>query len=193
MVVVVEKAPDGLAVVTTGSMVRSLLRVNASEYRMRWAQSVAAPSGPTDPDRVTVCPARTGLGLTWTATGGVVDAAQAGAAETVSSPAVAANRSVAMVRIGRMVISPRIARPWWCSTFSVAGAGHGRATTEHRGRREPVSTRSRSSIETSTPSKHQGVSATAWYASTSQPTAGPDPALPRAWGSAGQTAGRSRM
>ena len=36
--------------------------------------------------------------------------AEAGAAATVSSPAVAANKSAAMVRTGRMVISPRRAR-----------------------------------------------------------------------------------
>jgi hypothetical protein len=48
MVAVAEKAPDGLAVFYTGAMVTSVVRVNASEYRMRSAQSEAAPAGPTD-------------------------------------------------------------------------------------------------------------------------------------------------
>jgi hypothetical protein len=49
----------------------------------------------------------TGLGLAWTTTAVLVEVAQADAAETVSVPAVAANSSPAMMRIGRMVISPR--------------------------------------------------------------------------------------
>jgi hypothetical protein len=106
ILVVAKKTPDGLAVVYSEAMVGSSVRVKAWEYRMRSAQSVAAPWGPTDPDRVTVCPAMTGLGLAWTTTAMLVEAAEAGAAATVSSPAVAANRSAAMMRIGRMVISP---------------------------------------------------------------------------------------
>jgi hypothetical protein len=108
ILVVAEKAPDGVAVVYTGAMVGSSVRLNAWEYSRRSAQSVAAPCGPTDPARVTECPATTGLGLasTTTAVPVVEVVAEAGAAATVSMAAVAANRSVAMVRTGRMVISP---------------------------------------------------------------------------------------
>jgi hypothetical protein len=108
ILVVAEKAPDGLAVVYTGAVVGSSVRLNAWEYTMRSAQSVAAPCGPTDPDRVTECPATTGVGLAWTTTAVLVVkvVAEAGAAATVSMAAVAANKSVAMVRTARMVISP---------------------------------------------------------------------------------------
>jgi hypothetical protein len=84
--------------------------VNAWEYRMRSPQSLAAASGPTDPDRVTDCPATTGLGRAWTTTAMLVEAAAAGAAETARVPAVAASTKAARRRTGRMVISPRIAR-----------------------------------------------------------------------------------
>jgi hypothetical protein len=47
------------------------------------------------------------LGLAWTTTAvPVVEVAEAGAAATVSMAAVAANKSAAMVRTGRIVISP---------------------------------------------------------------------------------------
>jgi hypothetical protein len=104
--VVAENAPDGVAVVDSGAAVGSLVRVNAWEYRRRSAQSVAAPCGPTDPDRVTECPATTGLGLAWTTTAMLEVVAEAGVAATVSMAAVAANKSAAMMRTGRMVISP---------------------------------------------------------------------------------------
>ena len=53
---------------------------------MRSAQSVAAPSGPTDPDRVTLCPATTGLGLAWTTTATPVTAAEAGGGRDGEQP-----------------------------------------------------------------------------------------------------------
>jgi hypothetical protein len=106
------KAPDGLAVVYTGAAVGSSVRVNAWEYRMRASQSLAAASGPTDPDRVTDRPATTGLGRAWTTTAAVlVEAAAAGAAETARVPAVAASTNAAMRWTGRMVISPDSANP----------------------------------------------------------------------------------
>jgi hypothetical protein len=111
ILVVAEKAPDGVAVVCAGAMVGSLVRLNAWEYSRRSAQSVAAPCGPTDPDRVTECPATTGLGLAWTTTAVLKVVAEAGAAATVSMAAVAANKSVAMIRTGRMVISPEERAP----------------------------------------------------------------------------------
>jgi hypothetical protein len=40
---------------------------------------------------------------------------------------------------------------------SMVGAGHGKATGERRGRREPASTRSRSSLRTSTPTGHRNL------------------------------------
>jgi hypothetical protein len=54
---------------------------------------------------VTVWPAVTGLGLAWTATGGVRDSADAGAASSVSIPTVAANRTAAVILAGRMATS----------------------------------------------------------------------------------------
>src|SRR6266700_3408422 len=105
--VVAVKVPSGLAVVYTAIMYpKSLVGANASEYRMMLAQSEPALSGPTDPDTVTVCPATTGLGLTWTTTGVVVDAAHAGAASGVSMATVTANRRAAMMRTGRIATSP---------------------------------------------------------------------------------------
>jgi hypothetical protein len=56
---------------------------------------------------VTVCPATTGLGLTRTTTADVLDAAHAGAASGVNMATVAANKSAAMMRTGRMATSPR--------------------------------------------------------------------------------------
>jgi hypothetical protein len=60
-----------------------LVVANASEYRRTAPDEHSEPaaSGPTDPDRVTMCPATTGTGLTWTTTGGVAGAAHAGAAK----------------------------------------------------------------------------------------------------------------
>jgi hypothetical protein len=83
----------------------SLVGANAVEYRMMLEQSEPAASGPTDPDMVTAWPATTGLGLTWTTTGGVMGAAHAGAACSVSIPTMAANMTAAMILAGRMVIS----------------------------------------------------------------------------------------
>src|SRR6266487_6844784 len=91
----------------------SLVWANALEYRMTLEQSEPAASGPTDPDTVTASPATAGLGLTWMTTGGVVDAARAGAASGVSTATIAANRRLALMRTGRMATSPGKARPWW--------------------------------------------------------------------------------
>jgi hypothetical protein len=51
------------------------------------------------------------LGLAWTTTAVLKVVAEAGAAATVSMAAVAANKSVAMIRTGRMVISPEERAP----------------------------------------------------------------------------------
>ena len=105
IVVVAEKAPDGLAVAYTAVMSPTrLVGANPSEYRMMFEQSEPAASRPTDPDSVTVCPARTGFGLAWTTTGGVVDAAHAGAASSAGIPMAAANSRAVMTRIGRMAM-----------------------------------------------------------------------------------------
>src|SRR6266496_3978226 len=107
--VVAVKVPSGLAVVYTAIMYpKSLVGANASEYRMTAPDehSEAAASRPTDPDMVTVCPATTGLGLTWTTAGVVVDAAHAGVASGVSMATVAANKRAAMMRTGRIATSP---------------------------------------------------------------------------------------
>jgi hypothetical protein len=105
IVVVAEKAPEGLAVAYTGVMSPTrLVGANASEYRMMSEQSEPAAAGPTDPDSVTVCPATTGFGLAWTTTRGVGDAAQAGAASSAGVPMAAANRRAVMIRTGRMAM-----------------------------------------------------------------------------------------
>jgi hypothetical protein len=72
-----------------------------------------------------------------------------GAVQPVTATA-AASKTVAMIRTGRMVISPDEARPVGPG-FSVAGAGHGMASGQCRGNGEMVSIRSRFLIETSTP------------------------------------------
>src|SRR6266540_4089330 len=114
MRVVAVKVPSGLTATTiAGSPAKSCVWVNACEIRVRrLAHSEPAESGPTDPDRVTVSPAAIELGLTWTLAGGVVGAAHAGAASSVSVPTVAANTRAAMMRTGRMATSPDKARPY---------------------------------------------------------------------------------
>src|SRR6266536_6303951 len=78
ILVVVVKVPSGLtAAYTAGTSAKSWVWTNALESRVTpFAQAEPAASGPTDPDRVTVSPAATELGLTWMAAGGVVGAAR---------------------------------------------------------------------------------------------------------------------
>jgi hypothetical protein len=79
MVVVAVKVPSGrTAAPSAGTSANSSGEANALESsRIPVAHSEpAADSGPTDPDRVTLSPAATDLGLTRTASGGVVGAAR---------------------------------------------------------------------------------------------------------------------
>ena len=106
MVVVAVKVPSGRTVApSAGTPAKSWLELNALERSLTpVAHSEPAWSGPTDPDTVTVCPARIGFGLAWTATGGVGDAAQAGTASSAGVPIAAANSRAAMTRDGRMAV-----------------------------------------------------------------------------------------
>jgi len=71
-------------------------------------------------------------------------------AEQPATTTAAANKTVAMMRTGRMATSPQIEHDPVGQGFSVGRAGHAAATVKRHGKRETASTRSRSSIETST-------------------------------------------
>jgi hypothetical protein len=86
--VVVVKVPSGrTAAPSAGTSANSRLESNALDSSLTpVAHSEPAEFGPTDPDRVTVSPAATELGLTRMLAGGVLDPART---TSVPSPRVA--------------------------------------------------------------------------------------------------------
>jgi hypothetical protein len=102
MMVVVAKVPFGrTAAPSAGTPANSWVEKNALESSLTpVAHSEPAEFGPTDPDKVTLSPAVTDFGLTWSLTGS--ERAHAGALRRVRMT----NTTAAMMRTGRMATPP---------------------------------------------------------------------------------------